>query len=88
MTVFRLLTAASIAATSHSFLAPSFPRHTVVFSGLALDDSFPSDPFAGGLRPPPDVLASGLSRFLTQRAVQQQVIRCKLIQIASQKAFI
>jgi len=36
-------------------------------------DALPFDPYAGGAPPPDDILSQGLSRFLTQRAVQQQL---------------
>ena len=39
-----------------------------------MPDAFPFDPFAGGEAPPTDQLVPlSLSRFLTQRAVQQQL---------------
>jgi hypothetical protein len=47
------------------------PRYLAPFPAIA--DTLFNDPFTGGPRPPPDVLAPGLSRLLTQRAVQQQV---------------
>ena len=42
-------------------------------SAIPNSDGFKFDPFAGGPAPPPDRLPEGLSRFLTQRAVQQQL---------------
>jgi hypothetical protein len=51
------------------------PRYLNPFPAIA--DSLSNDPFTGGPRPPPDVLAPGLSRLLTQRAVQQQVLFIK-----------
>mmetsp|Transcript_35653 Transcript_35653/g.72666 ORF Transcript_35653/g.72666 Transcript_35653/m.72666 type:complete len:413 (-) Transcript_35653:216-1454(-) len=38
-----------------------------------IPDALPFDPFAGGVKPPGDVLPRRVSRFLTQRAVQQQL---------------
>ena len=70
----------ALAVSGFTFHPSSLPVHVHVrTSGKrssnsgAIPDALPLNPYGGGSPPPNDVLPPGLSRFLTQRAVQQQL---------------